>query len=312
MSGVKYSEIELAKERQAQEKARERIGRLNKEYKSVSAGIERLLAELGSQVVKSFSEISRQVSSWRSFSLPMPGKGMNSDELNSIADRISDLCKQAGELQRSLIYLKEQGRDERARELYGRIEQNRNRVNGLADLLNKWRKGESEKCMARLDKFSNEIEQGQFVDVEQGLNTFESGFSKLDQAVSELEMQDMQRHVVLDALIDVCSEMGWEIEDEPVLKRKNDPASDILFSVDTFSAGKMAFCLSLQGIRVDAPFSTEGRLCYRQFDDFSDRLKKYGIKTNFKKIDGPDDLPEDRVSDALDIEDADDEGYMEA
>ena len=312
MSGVKYSQIEIERERKARQDARQEIERLSGRFAATGSRIREIMAGMGEQLLSSFPEVQDMAASWEKIDLPEPAKGMDSGELQEVAGKISDHCEQAEDLLQKLVAIREHGRDAKAGELAARVEMLRNRLAGMAPLLDKWRPGAREDSGKQLDGCARGIDRDEFITVGESCDRLETGFDTMERDVSSLESRDRQRQVVLEALQEVCGEMGWEIDEPPHLENPDDPASSCLFTVDTFSAGRMSFRLSLDGIQVDSPFSGQGRQCYSQFDAFSERLKQHGVKTSFKKVDGDDDIPEDRTSDALDLDDVDTEGSMEA
>ena len=312
MSGIKYSQMELERERKARQELRQKIDAMVEEYTATGKRIRELLAEIGYQVVASFPGLEQMISSWKRLKLPEVDKDMNSDALRKIASQAGKCRDQAVELLRELVGIREHGRDEKARELATRVEMLRNRLEGMDGLMEKWQPGKADDFRTRLDGLLAGIHRDEFVSVAESCQKLDSLLQDIEASINHLEGQDRQRQVVLEALQEVCEEMGWDIEDPPRLEDENDPGSSYLFTVDTFSAGRMTFRLSLDGIRVDSPFSLQGKLCYSQFDAISERLKKHGVNTGFKRVEGDDDLPEDRASDALDMDDVYEAGNMEA
>ena len=312
MSGVKYSQIELERERKARQELGQKINAMVEEFTAAGKRIRELLAGTGDQVLASFPRVEQMISSWKCLKLPGIKKDMNSNELKDIARQTGKCRDQAAELLRELVRIKEHGRDEKAGELAASVEMLRNRLEGMTGLMDKWQPGKSGDFRARLNALSAGIQRDEFVTVGKSCQQLDSLLQDIEARINHLEGQDRQRQVVLEALQEVCEEMGWDVEEAPRLEKENDPGSSYLFTVDTFSAGRMTFRLSLDGIRVDSPFALQGKQCYSQFDAFSERLKKHGVKTGFKRVEGDDDLPEDRVSDALDMDDVYEAGSMEA
>ena len=95
--------------------------------------------------------------------------------------------------------------------------------------------------------------------------------------------------------------MGWKPTGEARLKNPADPASDLLFEVNTYSTGIMDFRLSLDIIEVHSPITSLGKTCHHDFGKVSEKLKKVGIKTAFKQITPLGDNPKLIEDDALDL-----------
>jgi len=302
MSGVKYSQVELEREQRARQEALSEIENLLRQLRATGEKIKRLNASIPDGVLKSFPDVFTQVQSFRSQqgrNIPSYSADMDSTSLKEAARKIEACCRKDQELLRQLVEVKEVRRDAKARELVSRVEVLKNRLYGTRHLLDKWQPGELERQERVLSGLYPEIEQGNFVSVAETCNRFEGTVTRLFSEVSTLESQDRQRLYVLDALKEVCQEMGWKVDEEPALEDPDNPRSAYLLSVNTYSAGQMTFRLSLDGIHVDAPFGTQDRLCYRQFDDFSERLKKLGVKTKFKRVNAPDEDPKLKTSDEL-------------
>jgi len=311
MSGIKYSEIALEREKKARQDAMQEIEQLEARLKASDRRIEEMLENTAPEVLASFPEVHAGLKAWQEGELPVATEEMNSSELQEVAARMAERCGVADDVQQGLARIREHGRDEKAGELAAQVEMLRNRVHAMRELMDKWEPGRAIGLEQELEGLEAGIRADRFITVAEGCGTLDESLSGLEERFSGLEARDRQRRVVLDAVQEVCREMGWDEFRAPRLEEPEDPASALLFTVETWSDGRMEFRLSLEGIRVDAPFTTGGRLCYSQFDLFSDRLKRFGVKTKFKRLGGPDDLPEDRTSDAIDMDQADEQQYME-
>lgn len=289
MSGLKYSEIELEKETKACQKALSQISVLEANILSMREKVKALLCQLPDGVKDSFSGEIQKVKAWQAKNLHGYSERMNSAKLEKIVKGLQDLDDQGREdALKTLIEIKEIKRDKKARELIGRQEVLRTDLNGMKKFINKWKPREYEKVKNRFNALSAMIEKGDFVEAEGHLNRERDKITRLNSDCVKLDAQDMQRRYVLKALRKVCKEMGWGEEAEPRLEEEHNPGSSILYEVETYSSGKMTFLLSLEEIRADSPITSENRVCYKEFDNLSDRLKKFGVKTKFERIESSD------------------------
>jgi len=97
----------------------------------------------------------------------------------------------------------------------------------------------------------------------------------------ELDEKDSKRKYVLESLKKVCNSMGFE-EVGTSIEGKG-KSNRIVYTVDTFSQGKIKFCLSLDSI--DADSGIVDNHCMSEFDKVSESLQKnFGVQTKFQRI----------------------------
>lgn len=97
----------------------------------------------------------------------------------------------------------------------------------------------------------------------------------------ELDEKDSKRKYVLESLKKVCTSMGFE-EVGFTIEGKG-KANRIVYTIDTFSQGKIKFCLSLDSINADS--GVVDSHCMSEFDKMSESLKKnFGVQTKFKRV----------------------------
>jgi len=309
MSGVKYSRIQLEREQKARQEARNRINQLTANIRAFQQQINTLLAAIPQGVRDSFPQEIRRVLAWQGVAIPALSSEMNSMQLNAIADRLQQQQEEGRACLTLSVEVKEKRREAKARALAGRLEVLKGETAGMEDLLNRWRPGSFADLSQGLDALYTPIETGVFVEVEKQLGQVGDRLRQLQQEVTILQAQDEQRAKVLSALQEVCREMGWGEERAPALEDEQNPASPIRFDVDTYSAGIMTFRLTLEGIKVDSPITREGAACYAEFNNFSERLKKFGVLTKFESLETPEEPPRLMEKGELDLPD---EGISQA
>jgi len=298
MSGVKCSTIRLEPERKACQEALSKISTFLSSNQALRERMDVLLKEIPEGVKQSFHGGINKAKNWQTIDTPTHSTGMNSNELNIIATKLQSINDAGKEVIQQLVEIKEVRREAKAKELIGNIETVKSDLAGIETLLNKWVPGKSESISNVLNGLYSEVEKGDFPTVEKETNSTKITITKLGQEVTSLQQQDDQRSYVLESLRSVCKEMGWKEEGEPKLQERNNPASPILHEVNTYSAGKIKFQLSLEGIRLESDIpqgkdtcSREKDPCYKEFDNLSDRLKKFGVVTKFERLEAPEEEP---------------------
>jgi len=271
-----------------------------------------ILGEIPKGVKDSFPGEIKKAKDWCMKKAASHSAGMNSTQLKGIVGQLQVISDKGKEVIPLLIEVKDVRREAKAKELSVTQETLKAELAGTKSLLDKWEPGEHENIMNALDGISPAIDRGDFIKAEKGLRKMEMKLARLKGESTSLEAQDNQRHYVLNALRDVCKEMGWEEEKEPELEKSGNPRSALLYELDTYYAGKVTFRLTLENIRVDSQISKERDACYKEFDNLSERLKKFGVNTKFRPPEAPDEDPKLVQRGELDLPDEGEEMKMEA
>ena len=187
--------------------------------------------------------------------------------------------------------------------MIGTLEVLRGEATGAKALLQRWHPGVLDEIDRDLKHLAAMIEAGDFIEARKRLTRLRSTLQERQGTAMKLEEQDQQRWYVAEALRTVCSEMGWGEEQTPRLEDDQKPGSDILYEVDTYSAGTMAFRLSLEGLTADSPLSRQDRACYKDFGTVAEKLKILGVIAKLEAGESADDLPELRQRGEMDIPD---------
>ncbi len=282
MSGVKYSEIKLEQEKKACQEALSKINALRSGIEGRKENVRSVLGQIPDGVKDSFLSEIKIVKNWLMKDSLSPSEGMNSTELNNLIKQFQKIMEEGEKVIHNLVEIKEVRREAKARECIGKLETLKSDLTGLETSLNRWRPERYRNIIYGLNNLSLMIDRGDFIEVERGLNDVSDTLKNLEQEVTMLDTQERNRLYVLGALRNVCKEMGWAEEREPELEDKDNPASTVLYEVNTYSAGKIAFRLTLDGINVSSQISESK--CYRQFDDLSEKLKKFSIITKFEHV----------------------------
>jgi hypothetical protein len=249
---------------------------------------------------------------WRGQVFPAVADGLDSAALGGLAGAREDHLEQGRRCLETVVGIRDRRREEQARELLSQWERLCSDVVALGDVGRRWRPEGWCAIEAALAALPGAMDRGEFLPVREALAGQRQALDHLAEEAAELQRQDEQRRVVLEALRAVCGEMGWDEEGAPVLEHPDDPASAILLAVQTWSAGIMRFTLTLEGIRVESPISREGRVCHSQFGKISEKLRNFGVLAQFRTLEGGDEEPELRARGELEIPDEGENLYREA
>ena len=319
MSGVKFTQVELDKYRQALQEAEIQLNQLNASIDSVKQHISNILGDIPSGVVESFPQEVNAAKNWLGIQLNIIKNISTNPEalpnqVTSLQSQINNFKNHLEQGQRQLEQvneIKQHRRDERAKQLSNQLVLLQSEVAGLSELAKHWQPERFLAIEKALADLPAKIDNGEFPSVQQNLQQQTQNLNALTKDVTELQRQDEQRRFVLESLQAVCKEMGWDEEQQPILSDTVNPASPILYSVQTWSAGIMNFSLSLEGIQVESHISKEGKVCHTQFNVVSEKLKNFGVTTEFRTVVVDDEEPDLRAKGELDLPDDGEQMYRE-
>jgi hypothetical protein len=149
------------------------------------------------------------------------------------------------------------------------------------ELLQPWFDDEMKGFDKKFDDLKIVLRQGKYEDLTRSLSDMQKTLGVKINEAKELDEKEQKRQYVLESLKKVCTSMGFdEVETKNEGKGKS---SRIVYTIDTFSQGKIKFCLSLDSI--DADSGIVDNHCMSEFDKVSDSLQKnFGVQTKFKRI----------------------------
>jgi len=301
MSGVKYSQVEVEKTRKAHQDALQKVSGLKSTIDSLSNQAETLLAGIPQGVKLAFSGDIEQVKSLLSGSPPSYTTSLGTPALNDISSSMNKVIDSRRKAIRLLCNVREEQREQKARELFASIEEIRGEWNGIAGLLDKWRPGEISSQVLNLQGVDEWISKGDFVSVDNVISQSSRNLKSLSMKVNALEAQDQERRFVLSALKDICeNDICWKEVGSSALQSETNPESPIIARFNTYSAGIIEFILRMDGIESHSDFSNEKHGCYKQFDSISEKLKNFGVTTRFRRNGDEDVTPELKCKGELD------------
>ena len=223
--------------------------------------------------------------------MPSYRNNQSSVELSQIASQVDRITHQQRHALHILTDIRESKREGKARELYARLETMQGEFCGRQVLIDKWRPGLFSNESSILQGCSSRIAAGDFINVAVQMDSAEDRMCSINKDVLRLNAQDGERRFVLEALQEVIKEMDWKEVVPPILSDPNNPASPIWYVVDTYYAGEIQFSLALDGIKCHSDISNDAKGCYKEFNNITEKLKLFGVKTEFKKVDSGDEDP---------------------
>ena len=157
---------------------------------------------------------------------------------------------------------------------------------GHAELCKLWfGQGRVDEYESRLQTLRQLLDAEQYSTLEAELQELPARLDRDGQQAERLEQQHQKRMYLLKAVRQVCAEMGFKETAGPRYATPGDRRSRILLDVDTFSQGKIAFMLALDGISSHSESATDR--CFEQFDEISKYLRdRFEIETEFQPVDG--------------------------
>jgi hypothetical protein len=149
------------------------------------------------------------------------------------------------------------------------------------ELLKPWFDDEMKGFDKKFADFKIVLRQRKYEDLNKFLSEMQKHLTVKINEAKELDEKEQKRQYVLESLKKVCSSMGFD--DVETKNEGTGKSSRIVYTIDTFSQGKIKFCLSLDSI--DADSGIVDNHCMSEFDKVSESLQKnFGVQTKFKRI----------------------------
>jgi hypothetical protein len=217
----------------------------------------------------------------------------NKEPLNKWAglDSVNKVAMDLAELER---YVKEKKLKDAANLKNRTTEYLNNQINSVNKFLTVFNQYEQENALLKpwfdeeiraIDKKFEDskllLKQGKYADLARNITEMQKNLEIKIHEAKELDEKDQNRQYVLESLKKVCTSMGF---DEVGIKNEGKgKSSRIVYTIDTFSQGKIKFCLSLDSI--DADSGIVDNHCMSEFDKVSESLQKnFGVQTKFKRV----------------------------
>lgn len=290
MSGRKYSQFELQKEREEKIRLLQTIRTLKAETNALRNWIRNRLTNTSPGLLETFQKEVQAAQIWLESSSNL---SFGKEDISSSLSLLRNIQKKLGEIvakgkvvqeELSVAFTKKADAmgSSLARE-YAEIE---NLVIRRKELLGAWF-GEAQvrDLEERLEESKALLANKQYVPLQQILAHLRN---ELNEKITEAEKQEekhQKRLYLLKALRQVCVEMGFNEVEPPRYEEPGVRGSRIILTVDTFDKGKIRFSLGLDTISSFSEISEDR--CFEDFDKLSQALDdEFGIKTEFRREDG--------------------------
>lgn len=189
-----------------------------------------------------------------------------------------------------------------ADETFGKIEflmqKLQHDIESRQSIIQKWMSGDYQQFLKRQQDFEQQMHrihqeidkrhaEDAAKDLEQAEILLEQIITTHEKLVSEsLLREDMhcKRRYVLEALRNVCNQLGFDEISAPRYDREADFNSPILQSFDTMNEGRITFRLHLDS-HIESDTGIRMEVCENEFDKLSDLLsREYGVQTAFQVV----------------------------
>jgi len=155
------------------------------------------------------------------------------------------------------------------------------------DLLIPWFDEEIQSIEKKMRDIKEDLTQGKHEGVKKDLEEVRLYLEKKINEAKILEEKDQKRKYVFESLKKVCNSMGFD-EVKQTVEGKG-TSSRIVYTIDTYTQGKIRFYISLDNINADSGIVENH--CLSEFDKVSTSLQEnFGVKTEFKRVDEQPDI----------------------
>ncbi len=161
------------------------------------------------------------------------------------------------------------------------------RVAGNREALSAWGIDHTEQWQTRLIKTRQLLDSEQWAQAEHEIEQLNAAIDAAEASAEALEQKHQQRLYLLQAIRQVCADMGFTEVDTPAFQTEGVKTTPITFTVDTWDRGVIQFLLRLDGLTVHTDIAQSH--CFEEFSQLSDYLsEQYGIQTSFQMPEGAD------------------------
>jgi vacuolar-type H+-ATPase subunit I/STV1 len=284
MSGYKYSEVILERERETKLKLLSNIDDVKRRLSWLAGKISETLERTPEGIKATFDREVKESIIWLSDEgQRRRGAYDVGTDISTLRSELASLNALAERGQRTLNALTisfTKKADALEKTLFSTLSQIEGMYYSCKELLETWFGQDTiSECEKSLGKARQLLEKRQLSELGKYLEDIERTLSSRIQEAQELEYKHQKRLYVLKALRQVCKEMGFE-ESEPKYEREG-KKNRIVYEVDTMDQGRIRFFLSLEGISTHSGIAEDR--CLDEFDKLSHFLEQeFGVKTKFR------------------------------
>ncbi|MBW1918538.1 MAG: hypothetical protein JRI57_11045 [Deltaproteobacteria bacterium] len=285
MSGYKYSQIALQRERQQKLDLLEQLAETEQEAQGLQQEMTRMLAELSPGLRASFAAPIAQAEKWQQQWSAGPKLTINAS-LGEIEGALQTARQQlaAGQSRvKELVQVITHTAPAREQALQCQSAELAARLQGAGELLQTWFPDLLQEAAGRRRQVQDALEAQEYEAAARQLYQWEAEIAERLAQSHELQAQQERRLYVLTGLRQICVELGFAETGVPHYERPGDLRSAIIYTVDTFDEGDIRFSLGLDGIQTHSEIRED--YCLAEFDKLSAALEEqYGIRTQFQRV----------------------------
>lgn len=290
MSGYKYSDFSLALERARKHEHLQRIRNAYSEAQGLSERISEQIESASEGLLETFVEETARAQRWlEQLELPnLQRLGMRTSLgiLQDIRAELDQVVARGRRVQKVLSVSFTQKADALGQELAGRLADLEGRFAAARELLRLWLAEEDREALEEdLREGRRLLDLEYYTELRQLLTRLAGWLEDKTSWAERQEDMHQKRLYLLQALRQVCADMGFEEVAAPEFEGPGDRGSRIRFVVDTIDRGQISFSLSLEGLNSFSEIADDR--CFEEFGRISQYLEKeFGIQTRFHTADG--------------------------
>lgn len=305
MSGYKYSQVALKREKQEKMNLKNSIHNVLRKLKGLAAVINDTLNQTREGIKQTFAQEVNKAIGWLNEVDSLNQEVTIDMTIGTLKTRLSStnsIVNRGEIIWDTLVNSFIQKANALEKKLTSKLSQLQGMYSGNKEILQTWIQQdvlqENENILKKAQQL---LLQRQLKELEKQVEMAEKKIRTAVEEAQEYEQKHQKRHYVLKALRQVCCDMGFE-EAPPRYREQRNKKSPIIYEVDTLDQGKISFFLTLDEIETHSQIAENK--CLDEFDKISEYLEQqFGVRTKFRSEEGkPDekliqkgemDLPED-------------------
>ncbi|MCP4696776.1 MAG: hypothetical protein GY862_07995 [Gammaproteobacteria bacterium] len=288
MSGVKYSEIQLQRERQEKLDAIRRLESLNAEMQAVSAQVTERVEKLSPGLRETFAAEVRAAQQWggRNDKMPVYNTESRLEEISRTVTTWESACKKGQSALENLHLATTRKADELGRELSRQLAAVNRQLLESERVLELWCGETAVAAWRQAVSQAEELQRNeQYHKVRDLLQKTQNELKQKCPWAAAQEEKHQRRIYLLKALRQVSADLGFNEQEAPRFETQGDRGSRILFTADTRDRGMINFYLTLDGLSSYSEMGDDR--CPVEFGELSQQLEtEFGIHTQFRPQDG--------------------------
>lgn len=321
MSGIKYSEVILAKKVEALLKlkkdknntqkfakdTRRKIVKLIEEIDNTSSedvNISKRMKEDKKSINKQINNVDAEAKKVKNVDMPSNADSTSLDSIEKSINKISNsknkiqkINQEADSVKSNLVNLTTS--DKKLSEIRLEMDKIKEELDSEKELINKWLpeetaelKDEFSSIGQELQEYEHKIKKGEkasklaneSAEIKNRIQKLDQEFDKTVFEASGREEKQQKRLYILDSLREVCESLGFDEASDPYYQEDDDPNSPVVQEFDTVNEGFVTFNINLDS-SIESDSEIRINSCQDEFDKLSEILEEqFGVKTSFQRV----------------------------